>query len=145
VWAAWGWFGKRTTTVSTGSSRLNFQGSNSQSFSREAKAIAALNHPNICTIYDVGPDYLVMEYVDGSRLEGPLPMAKVLEYAVQMAQALGGAHRKGFIYRDLKPANVLVTGSRVKLLDFGLAKRFDERPDYRTAERSRFRPKQASS
>jgi TolB-like protein len=102
----------------------------SRRFSREAKAIAALNHPNICTIYDVGPDYIVMEYVDGRPLEGPLPIARVLEYAIQIAQALAEAHRKGIIHRDLKPGNVLVTANRVKVLDFGLAKRLDEGPAY---------------
>jgi serine/threonine-protein kinase len=91
-------------------------------FEREARAIAALNHPNICTLHDVGPNYLVMEYVEGQPLRGPLPVAKAIEYARQILGGLAAAHRKGIVHRDLKPANVLVTRSGVKLLDFGLAK-----------------------
>jgi Tol biopolymer transport system component len=94
----------------------------SDRFSREAHAVAALNHPNICTLYDVGPDYLVMEYVEGKPLEGPLPVADVLRVADQILAALDHAHRHGVVHRDLKPANVLATRQGVKLLDFGLAK-----------------------
>ena len=100
----------------------------SERFESEAKAIAALNHPNICQIYDVGPNYLVMEYVDGRPIvdcEQPkaLPPAEVLRLARQIAAALEAAHGKGIIHRDLKPANILATsGGVVKLLDFGLAK-----------------------
>ena len=89
---------------------------------REARAVAALNHPRICTLHDVGPDYLVMEYVDGKPLTGPLPVEAGLRYAIQIAEALDAAHRKGVIHRDLKPANILITRTGVKLLDFGLAK-----------------------
>ena len=92
-------------------------------FEREAQAIAALNHPHICQLYDVGPDYLVMELVDGKPLAGPLPAADAVRYAIQIADALHAAHRKGITHRDLKPANILVTKAGVKLLDFGLAKR----------------------
>src|SRR5271166_4684283 len=91
-------------------------------FGREAKAIAALNHPHICQIYDVGQNYLVMEYIEGGQLRGPLPLRKALEYARQIASALDAAHAKKITHRDLKPANILVTASGVKLLDFGLAK-----------------------
>ena len=93
-------------------------------FQREARLVASLNHPNICTLYDVGPNYLVMEYVEGKPVKGPLPMKDALRYAVQIASALDHAHRNGVVHRDLKPENILVTKSGVKLLDFGLAKRF---------------------
>jgi eukaryotic-like serine/threonine-protein kinase len=99
-------------------SRVQF----SDRFEREARAIAQLNHPNICTLHDVGPDYLVMEFVDGEPLKGPLPLPKVIDYAGQICDALDAAHAKGITHRDLKPANVLVTDGRVKLLDFGLAR-----------------------
>ena len=94
----------------------------SERFEREAKAIGALNHPNICTLYDVGPNYLVMEYVEGAPLKGPLPLDQALKYAVQICDALDAAHKKGITHRDLKPANILVTKAGIKLLDFGLAK-----------------------
>ena len=101
-------------------------------FEREARAVAALNHPNICTLYDVGPNYLVMEYVEGRPLHGPMPLAQALRLAIQMADALEAAHRKGIVHRDLKPGNVLVTGPRghpgVKVLDFGLAKMEEPAP-----------------
>ena len=94
----------------------------SERFEREAKAIAALNHSHICQVYDVGPNYLVMEFIEGDPLKGPLPLEKALEYARQIASALDAAHKKNITHRDLKPANILVTASGVKLLDFGLAK-----------------------
>src|SRR5712691_7078674 len=82
-------------------------------FEREARAIAALNHPHICALYDVGPDYLVMEYVDGAPLvskerPGPLPLAEALRFAKEIAQALEAAHAKGITHRDLKPGNILI-------------------------------------
>jgi serine/threonine protein kinase len=94
----------------------------SERFEREARAVAALNHPHICTLHDVGPSYLVMELVEGAELKGPLPLEKAVEYAAQILDALDAAHRKGITHRDLKPANILVTKQGIKLLDFGLAK-----------------------
>jgi len=94
----------------------------SERFEREARAVAALNHPNICTLHDVGANYLVMEYIEGAPLKGPLPVGKAVEYAGQILDALDAAHRKGITHRDLKPANILVTKQGIKLLDFGLAK-----------------------
>jgi serine/threonine protein kinase len=94
----------------------------SERFEREARAIAALNHPNICQIYDVGPDYIVMEYVEGREIKGPLPLDLALKAAIQLAGALEAAHRKSITHRDLKPANILTTKSGVEVLDFGLAK-----------------------
>jgi serine/threonine-protein kinase len=95
----------------------------SDRFEREARAVAALNHPNICTLHDVGPNYLVMELVDGDSPHGPLPVKTVLAYARQIADALDAAHEKGIVHRDLKPANIKVRpDGTVKVLDFGLAK-----------------------
>ena len=91
-------------------------------FDREARAVAALNHPHICQLYDIGPNYLVMEFVDGAPLKGPMPVEKGVEYAGQILDALEAAHKKGITHRDLKPANILVTKQGIKLLDFGLAK-----------------------
>ncbi len=93
----------------------------SERFEREARTVAALNHPHICALFDVGPDYLVMEYIEGRPLEGPLPLEQVLKYAAQICDALDAAHKKHIVHRDLKPGNILVTKSGVKLLDFGLA------------------------
>jgi eukaryotic-like serine/threonine-protein kinase len=96
-------------------------------FEREARAIAALNHPHICTLYDVGPDYLVMEMVEGETLatllrKGALPMSQVLHYGAQIADALSAAHAKGITHRDLKPGNIMIAKNGIKMLDFGLAK-----------------------
>jgi TolB-like protein/Tfp pilus assembly protein PilF len=96
-------------------------GKHGDRFEREARAIAALNHPHICQLYDVGPNYLVMEFIQGTPLQGPLPLDQTLRYAVQICDALSAAHAKGITHRDLKPANILVTASGIKLLDFGLA------------------------
>jgi serine/threonine protein kinase len=96
-------------------------------FEREAKTISQLSHPNICALYDVGENYLVMELLDGETLadrlaRGPLPLAEVFKYGVQIAEALAKAHRHSVTHRDLKPGNVILTKSGAKLLDFGLAK-----------------------
>ena len=94
----------------------------SDAFEREARTIAALNHPHICTLHDIGADYLVMEHIEGVPLGGPLDVDEGVRLALQIVAALEAAHGKGIVHRDLKPANVLVTGGRVKLLDFGIAK-----------------------
>jgi eukaryotic-like serine/threonine-protein kinase len=102
-----------------------------QRFEREAKAISGLNHPNICTLYDVGSqngtEYLVLEYVDGDSLaqrltKGPLPIEQVLKVGREIADALDRAHRSGIVHRDLKPGNIMLTKAGAKLLDFGLAR-----------------------
>ncbi|HEV2033917.1 MAG TPA: serine/threonine-protein kinase, partial [Candidatus Dormibacteraeota bacterium] len=100
-------------------------------FEREAKTISSLNHPNICTLYDVGhqngTDFLVMELLEGESLaqrltKGALPVAETLRIGIEMADALERAHRQGIVHRDLKPGNIVLTKSGAKLLDFGLAK-----------------------
>jgi len=96
-------------------------------FEREARAISSLNHPHICTLYDVGPNYLVMELVEGETIaarlkRGPLAMKTALLCASQIVAALAEAHGKGVIHRDLKPGNIMIAKSGVKVLDFGLAK-----------------------
>jgi eukaryotic-like serine/threonine-protein kinase len=96
-------------------------------FEREARAISSLNHPNICILHDIGPNYLVMELVEGETIaarlkKGPLPLEEAIRYARQIAAALEAAHEKGIIHRDLKPGNVMLTRSGAKVLDFGLAR-----------------------
>src|SRR5258708_305800 len=100
-------------------------------FEREARTIASLNHPHICTLHDIGQqdeiNFLVMEYLEGETLaqrllKGPLPLEQVLQYAIEISDALDKAHRKGVTHRDLKPGNIMLTKSGTKLLDFGLAK-----------------------
>jgi eukaryotic-like serine/threonine-protein kinase len=95
-------------------------------FEREARAVATLNHPSICQLYDVGPNYIVMEFVEGSPLAAVNGARKLLDLAVQIADGMAAAHTAGIIHRDLKPDNILVTREgRVKILDFGLAKTAD--------------------
>ena len=96
-------------------------------FEREARAISSLNHPNICTLYDVGPNYLVMELVEGETLaarlkQGPVPIQTALLYGSQIAAALVEAHGEGIVHRDLKPGNIMIGKTGVKVLDFGLAR-----------------------
>src|SRR5579864_5991645 len=95
----------------------------SERFEREARAIAALNHPNICQLYDVGPNYLVMEFIEGTPVASVDAARKLLDIAVQIADGLAAAHAAGIVHRDLKPDNIFITAEgRVKILDFGLAK-----------------------
>ena len=94
-----------------------------------------MNHPHICQIFDIGPDYLVLEYIDGRPLKGPAPADEALRLAAQIAEALDAAHRKGVVHRDLKPANILVTTEGLaKLLDFGLAKHVTDPEETATIE-----------
>src|SRR5215471_2576059 len=101
----------------------------SDRFEREARAVAALNHPNTCHLYDVGPNYLVMELVEGPTLadrihQGAIPSEEALSIAQQIADALQAAHENGITHRDLKPGNIKIRADgTVKVLDFGLAKR----------------------
>jgi len=123
----------RTVAIKTLPEHLAKDPEHRERFKREARIISSLNHPNICTLYDVGTQddihYLVMEHIDGETLQrrlerGPLPLAHALEYAIQIVDALDKAHRRGVIHRDLKPGNVMLTKSGVKVLDFGLATRY---------------------
>jgi Tol biopolymer transport system component len=121
----------RSVAVKTLSASIAASPDARQRFEREAKAISRLSHPHICALFDVGNEgdveYLVMELLEGETLarrltKGPLPVAQVLRYGREMADALGAAHRQGIVHRDLKPGNVMLTPTGVKLLDFGLAK-----------------------
>jgi eukaryotic-like serine/threonine-protein kinase len=121
----------RTVAVKILPAHLSSDPIRKQRFEREAKAISALNHPNICVLYDVGQkdgiDFLVMECVEGETLakrleKGPLPLEQVLKYGAQIADALDKAHRSGIVHRDLKPGNIMLTPTGAKLLDFGLAR-----------------------
>src|SRR6201997_5490323 len=112
-------------------SRLSENPEARERFDREARAISSLNHPNICTLHDVGhhdgTDYLVMEFLEGETLAdrlrtGPLPREQVLKYGIEICEGLEKAHRGGVVHRDLKPGNIMLTKTGAKLMDFGLAK-----------------------
>src|SRR5262245_14930310 len=121
----------RTVAVKVLPSHVSSDPTLRERFEREARTIAALNHPHICTLYDVGheadTDFLVLEYLEGQTLadrltKGALPLDQALQLAIQIADALDKAHRAGIVHRDLKPGNIMLTKSGTKLLDFGLAK-----------------------
>jgi len=121
----------RTVAVKILPSHLSENPEAKQRFDREARTISSLNHPNICTLYDVGHqdgiDYLVMEFLEGETLadrlvKGPLPADQVLKYGIEICEGLERAHRGGVTHRDLKPGNVMLTKTGAKLMDFGLAK-----------------------
>ena len=121
----------RTVAIKVLPAHLSSDPDLKQRLEREAKAISALQHPNICTLYDVGTqggtEFLVMEYLEGQTLaerlqKGSLPVEQVLKIATEVAQALEKAHLQGIIHRDLKPANIMLTKAGAKLMDFGLAK-----------------------
>src|SRR5499425_503493 len=122
---------ERTVAIKVLPAQFSSDAVRKQRFEREAKTISQLNHPHICTLYDVGSqdgiEYLVMECIEGETLakrleKGALPLEQVLRYGAQIADALDKAHRRGVVHRDLKPDNIILTKSGVKLLDFGLAK-----------------------
>ena len=121
----------RTVAIKILPSHLSDNREAKQRFDREARAISSLNHPNICTLYDVGhqdgTDYLVMEFLEGETLadrlmKGPLPSDQVLKYGIEICEGLEKAHRGGVTHRDLKPGNIMLTKTGAKLMDFGLAK-----------------------
>jgi len=125
----------RTVAIKVLPTHLSASLESRQRFEREAKTISQLSHPHICALHDVGregeTEYLVMEYLEGETLadrllKGPLPLEQTLRFGIQIADALDKAHRQGIVHRDLKPGNVMLTKSGVKLLDFGLAKAFDQ-------------------
>jgi eukaryotic-like serine/threonine-protein kinase len=121
----------RTVAVKILPSHLSENPEAKQRFDREARTISSVNHPNICSLYDVGHqdgiDFLVMEYLEGETLadrlrKGPLPIIQVLRYGIESCEGLEKAHRSGMVHRDLKPGNIMLTKSGAKLMDFGLAK-----------------------
>jgi Tol biopolymer transport system component len=122
---------ERTVAIKILPAHLSNNADAKQRFDREARAISSLNHPNICTLYDVGHqdgmDYLVMEFLEGETLasrltKGPLPPEQVLKYGIEICEGLEKAHKTGVIHRDLKPGNIMLTKAGAKLMDFGLAK-----------------------
>src|SRR5215472_4304318 len=121
----------RTVAVKILPSHLSENTEAKERFDREARTISSVNHPNICTLYDVGHqdgiDYLVMEYLEGETLadrlrKGPLPIQQLLRYGIDSCEGLQKAHRSGVVHRDLKPGNIMLTKNGAKLMDFGLAK-----------------------
>src|SRR5215470_4359796 len=122
---------QRTVAIKILPSHLSESSEAKQRLEREAKAISSLNHPNICTLHDVGSqdgtDFLVMEHLEGETLadrlhQGALPLTEALPIAIAVADALDKAHTRGIVHRDLKPANIMLTKNGPKLMDFGLAK-----------------------
>jgi eukaryotic-like serine/threonine-protein kinase len=121
----------RTVAIKVLASHLSSSPELKQRMEREARAISALNHPNICHLYDIGSeagtDYLVMEFLEGETLadrlhKGALPLGEVLRIGGAVAEALAFAHQHGIVHRDLKPGNIMLTKAGAKLMDFGLAK-----------------------
>src|SRR5271155_1287920 len=121
----------RAVAIKVLASHLSSSPELKQRMEREARAISALNHPQICHLYDIGSqdgtDYLVMEFLEGETLaerlrKGGLPLPEVLKIAISIAEALTAAHRQGIVHRDLKPGNIMLTQAGAKLMDFGLAK-----------------------
>jgi len=123
----------RTVAIKVLPARVANDSRTRERFEREARAVASLNHPHICTLHDIGSqdgvDFLVMEYLDGVTLRGPIPVEEAIRLATQIAGALTAAHQHGILHRDLKPGNVMLTAIGAKLLDFGLAKSMDAESD----------------
>ena len=129
----------RTVAIKVLPAHLAVRADLKERFEREARAVSNLNHPHICTLYDIGQQdgvaFLVMEFIEGESLadrlrKGPLPVAQALQYAEQIADALDKAHRQGVVHRDLKPGNIMLARSGAKLLDFGLAKLQEPAPAF---------------
>ena len=121
----------RSVAIKVLPSHLSSDAELKQRLEREAKAISALQHPNICTLHDIGSqdgtNFLVMEYLEGQTLaerlqKGPLPIDQILKIGAEVADGLAKAHQQGIIHRDLKPGNIMLTRAGAKLMDFGLAK-----------------------